>query len=384
MSGAPIDARQNIPSAGKRTSMIVAATITGFSVLLFCAILLGVSERGNDFDQFRVAATIVGTGEKLYDWKSLREVALAQGANPVPFGRMPVFAAAFKPLTLLSNSAGRSVWFAVNLAAIIAFVMLWPFARKEHSLMVLMLSSPLLILLSCGQDTGLFLLFVTGGVLLLRSDRQFLAGLLLALCANKFHLAFSIPLFLIATRRWNAMWGGLCGGLVLFAISAVFEGWTWPVRLYALSALPEFSPAPYKMPNLNGLAYWLPFSVASEAILIALVLAATWFIARRYPLEIAAPVMVAAGLLVSHHAYLYDAILLVPGIVLVQHKEFPIFLKCWSVVVCFPYTYTFLLKPGTSMFAEVAITGFPLALLAVLVYRQFKTRAAIRNSVIGA
>jgi hypothetical protein len=140
--------------------------------------------------------------------------------------------------------------------------------------------------------------------------------------------------------------------------------------------LSGFSPAPYKMPNLNGLAYWLPWSGAIEILLAILVLFSVWVVARKYPFEIAVPVTLAAGLLVSHHAYVYDGILLIPLLLMVHQTAVPKLLKLWSFVLCFPQFYISLLEPNTMLVAQIAITGFTLATLAFLVWRARNVASA--------
>src|ERR1039458_25999 len=106
-------------------------------------------------------------------------------------------------------------------------------------------------------------------------------------------------------RRGRA--GGVAGGLGQLAISFAAEGWEWPARLLQLSSISDFSPSPSKMPNLLGLTHGLPYGGGVEAVLALLALAAVWVISRRSALTIGATAAVIGGLLVSHHAYVYDA-----------------------------------------------------------------------------
>jgi hypothetical protein len=344
--------------------------------LLICAGLgLSAQGRGVDLIQFYAAGRLAGSGQ-LYDFQRIRQTEALYRPMAIPYGRLPVYAGAFKVFSYLPLSVARVAWFAVNLTGLLAFLWLWPFPKDQriYPLMVLCWSYPAAILLSLGQDIGLFVCFAAAGFWLLRSGRDFAAGLVFALCANKFHLAVPLPLFLVARRNWTALSGGLCGGVILLGLSFALEGWQWPLRLLELSRRFEFSPAPYKMPNLHGVSYWLPFSLAWEVGLAVLALAATYLISRRCEARVAAATALATGLLVSHHAYIYDAVLLIPLLMLAQQERFPAVVQYWSVVLCIPVAYRLLLEPLSSFMAQLAISGFTLVVLLLLSLRS--TRVA--------
>jgi len=333
-------------------------------------------ERGSDFNQFYSASKLAGTGH-MYDWSRLEELELQNGPHPVPFGRLPVYGLLLKPLTALTYNYARVAWLMANLAGLIGFAALWPVRRRPDAIMMLCWSLPAAILLSTGQDTGLFLFFVTVGLRLLQSNRDFAAGLVFSLCAAKFHLALGIPVFLLARRRWGALAGGLAGGLVQLAISFAAEGREWPTRLLQLSSLSDFSPSPSKMPNLLGLTHWLPYGGAVEAVLALLVLAAVWIVSRRSALTVGATAAVIGGLLVSHHAYVYDAVLLLPACALAMRLPAPKTLRYGALLLCVPIPYVMLMQEhATWVVAQVAINGFGLSLLGLLAWHGLKASAS--------
>jgi hypothetical protein len=339
-------------------------------------------ESGSDFNQFYSASTLAGTGH-LYDWGRIQELELRNGPHPIPFGRLPVFGVLLKPLAALSYSYARVAWLIVNLAALIGFAALWPVRRRQDAVMMLCWSCPAAILLSTGQDTGLFLFIVTVGLRLLQSRRDFAAGLVFSLCAAKFHLALGIPVFLLARRKWGALAGGIAGGLILLAISFAAEGREWPARLLQLSSLSDFSPSPAKMPNLLGLTHWLPYGGGVEAVLILLVLAAVWIISRRSALTIGATAAVTAGLLASHHAYVYDAVLLLPACALALRLPAPQALKYAAVLLCVPIPYVLLMQEhGAWVAAQVSINGFGLALLGLLAWHGLRASAKLQTQTV--
>ncbi|MGA2592861.1 MAG: glycosyltransferase family 87 protein [Bryobacteraceae bacterium] len=323
-------------------------------------------ERGSDFNEFYSASKLAGTGH-MYDWERIQELEIRNGEHPIPFGRLPVYGVLLKPLTILPYSYARGIWLVVNLAALIGFAMLWPVRRRRDAIMMLCWSCPAAILLSTGQDTGLFLFLVTVGLRLLRSQRDFAAGLVFSLCAAKFHLALGIPVFLLARRRWGAVAGGVAGGLVQLAISFAAEGREWPARLLQLSSISDFSPSPAKMPNLLGLTHGLPYGRGIEAVLALLALAAVWVISRRSALAIGATAAVVGGLLVSHHAYVYDAVLLLPAILLALGLPGPKALRYGALLLCVPIPYLLLMQEhGVWVVTQVSINGFGLLLLGLL------------------
>jgi hypothetical protein len=210
----------------------------------------------------------------------------------------------------------------------------------------------------------------------LQSKRDFLAGLVFSLCAAKFHLALGIPIFLLARRRWGALAGGLAGGLVQLAISFAAEGREWPARLLQLSSISDFSPSPWKMPNLAGITHWLPYGGGLEAGLAVLALAAVWIVSRRSTLTVGATAAVLAGLMVSHHAYVYDAVLLLPACALGLRLPGPQALRFAALLLSVPIPYVLLIEDNAAwVVAQVCINGFGLWLLGILALHGFRRSA---------
>lgn len=333
-------------------------------------------ERGTDFNQFYAAAELAGTGH-VYDFARIQELELRHGNHPIPFGRLPVYAVLLKPLTALGFKYARLAWMLVNLAALLGFAAMWPACRRQDRWMMLCWSCPAAILLSTGQDTGLFLFSIVLGLRLLQSGREFAAGLVFSLCAAKFHLALGIPIFLLARRKWGALAGGLAGGVLQLAISFAAEGRAWPTKLWQLSAISDFSPSPAKMPNLLGLTHALPYGSALEVGLGLMTLCAIWAIARRSPLAIGATAAITGGLLVSHHSYVYDGVLLLPAMALILRLPVPQPLRYGALALCVPIPYLLLMQEhGSWIAAQIAINGVALSLLALLALHGLKRSAA--------
>jgi hypothetical protein len=305
----------------------------------------------------------VGTGH-LYDWNSIRPLELAHGSRAVPFGRIPVFAVALKPLSALPYEWARFLWLAGSVGATVGFIFVWPDgpARRMRAAAACW-SAPAAICLAFGQDSVWFLFFVAVGIRLLLRGREFAAGAVFSLCLGKPHLALLAPIWLAAQRKWRALLGGVAGGALGLVLSVAAEGWRWPARLLALARRPDFDPAPDRMPNLRGLLTVIDGGLAVEIAFALVIVVAVWQISRRLPPKAAAAMALAGGLLISHHAYVYDVVILLPALLLPFTDAFPSWLRYWALVLLTPIPYFFLLS-NVEWPAHLAISGFTVALLA--------------------
>jgi Gpi18-like mannosyltransferase len=238
--------------------------------------------------------------------------------------------------------------------------------------------------LAYGQDSILFLFFVALGLRLLLGGQDFWAGFALSACAAKPHLALLLPVFLIARWKWKALLGGATGGAVSMLLSFAAEGKDWPYRLLNLARMPDFDPAANRMPNLRGLLSFLNGGIAAEVASGLVIVAAVWFISRRQPLPTAGAVALAGGLLLSHHAYFYDAMLLLPGLLVPYQAPHPEWMRKWAFFLFTPLPYLFLLT-NVGILGQTAINGYTVALIAVTAWRGFPyagTRGESREQAI--
>src|SRR5579871_2221266 len=125
-----------------------------------------------DFNEFYSSGRVVGTGH-LYDWSVIRPLELEQTTRTVPFGRIPAFALAFKPLSAMPYTPARIVWLGLGIAALVGVVFFWPFSRWEPMAAAICWSVPAVMCLTFGQDSVWFLFFVALGLRLLRNGRDF-------------------------------------------------------------------------------------------------------------------------------------------------------------------------------------------------------------------
>lgn len=122
----------------------------------------------------------------------------------------------------------------------------------------------------------------------------------------------------------------------------------------------------------------MPRGGVLEAGLAVLVLAAVWVVSRRSALTMGAAAAVTGGLLVSHHAYVYDAVLLLPACALALRLPGPKALRYGALLLCVPMPYLLLMQEhGAWIVAQVSINGFALALLGLLAFHGLRRPARI-------
>jgi hypothetical protein len=132
------------------------------------------------------------------------------------------------------------------------------------------------------------------------------------------------------------------------------------------------------MPNLLGLTHWLPYGGALEVVLVVLTLAAVYIVSRRSALSIGATAAVVGGLMVSPHAYVYDAVLLLPACALALRIPAAKALRYGALLLSIPIPYLLLMQEhGLWAVAQVAINGFGLSLLGLLAFHGLRRRSRL-------
>lgn len=319
---------------------------------------------GVDFNQFYAASHLAGTGH-LYDWDALRKIEVEHGFE-VPTARLPVVAYGHKLLGSLPYAVARSIWIAGSIAALLVFALVWPGARRLLMFAALAWSVPLTLVLIFGQDVPFWLMFFAVALLLLERKRPWLAGVAFSLCICKFHLALGIPVLLVAQKRWKTLIAGAVAVVVWIASSFLIEGPSWPIRYAQILHMPALSPAAVRMPNLHGLASYLPWPQAAElAVAVAIVLL-LWKACRgTVDLGTAGAAAAACGLLLGNHAYAGDCALLIPLAVLtLQRQGLPAWLEVWAILLLSSVPVV-LLVAQISLPGQALIVGFVVAAIIV-------------------
>ncbi len=262
------------------------------------------------------------------------------------FMRLPVFGLLLKPLALLPYSWASAIWEILCLGAIVAFAVLWPGDRKRVAI-VCCWSLPAWMTLAEGQDTAFLLLWLALAVMALRKQRPLLAGLVLSLCAAKYHLFLLLPLWIIGYRLWRVAAGLTIGGIAMLAGSFMAGGPDWPMRYYRLLSEPANNPYPELMPNIYGL-----FGGAPSRIACAIVLAALVYLAIRQFQQYGdshhdsliglAPVLM-GGVLLAPHDYMADCVLLIPAVLLLLARPRSVWIELPCLFLATPIAYAALM-----------------------------------------
>ncbi len=320
----------------------------------------------NDFLQLYAGARLVGTPE-LYDIKAHErihmEVTEAHTYYPsIYFTRLPYYALLLSPLARLPYHTAYAVYQGFSFLLVAAFLVLYTRMWPE-TVVLAALSVPLLINFVNGQDVGISAALVGFALMLSRNGRDFAAGLVLSLCSIKFHLFILVPLVLILHKRWRMLRGGLVGGAALWGLSVAAGGFDWVRGFLSMATYPGIHLSPERMTTFRNTTFFLsgrenlPMEMALNVLGALLVAYLAWKV-RRF--EVAFGLALTGGLLVSHHAYSQDLLLLLVAAVLFAIGGASKALLGTTVVVGLPPT-AFML-----FFARPYSTLVPLMILAVL------------------
>ncbi len=293
-----------------RTWLPVAVSFAALFVLAFAWPSIRRGE--SDLLSFYTGAKLVGTPH-LYSVEHAHQIQgqLGRPSEVRAYIRPPFYAALLWPLGKLPYEKALAVWQLLNLAALGGFVWLW--SPRALSVVMCCWFFPAWMNFAVGQDMPLILFCVSLSVWLLRRKRDFLAGLVLALCGAKFQLFLLLPVLIVARRLWRLGLGLTTGAAALLAVSAAVAGWAWPARYYALLEMNErFQASQSYMPNLNGLFHGVPHSAVWIVMSTVAVIAGSWYVFRRSDTEHALAVSLCAGLLIGLHSFIYDCAILLP------------------------------------------------------------------------
>jgi hypothetical protein len=296
--------------------ILTLAAALGLSVCLAVVLYLpGAAGGRNDFLGEYAAGRLAGT-PGLYDIAATERVqiaALGEYSAAFQYTRLPYYPLLFKPLTLLPYQWAYCGWLGLNISALVAFLWLWP-EEWNRKLTVICCFLPVSVSILNGQDSIQLLCWSTLAAVLVRRGRPAAGGLVLALCASKFHLMIGIPLVLIAQRRWRVGAGVVAGGLLLLGLSFAASGPAWPLQYLKTLQNPAVHPGVNGMPNLHGLTVGMMGGAWVEAGLATAAMAAVWVTSKKLSFHEGLAVALAAGVLVNIHSYLSDCVLLLPAI----------------------------------------------------------------------
>jgi hypothetical protein len=275
----------------------------------------------NDFLGLYVGATLAGTPD-LYSPSAVQKMQQRTANIRLPavlYSRPPFYAVLLKPLAAMPYLPAYFLFQALcTVALVISLRVLTP--GGDILWLVGGVSIPVLTAIINGQDILLVLAACSFSISLWRSGRTFVSGLVLSLCAIKFHFFLFVPIALILWKQWRQLAGMAAGLAGIYAIGAAAQGWLWPVNYLAFLQLlkNQLTPAPYTLPNIHGLV----LALAGDAPRIEIVLAALTALGVLYALatarefELAFALAIAGGLLVNVHTYIQDycMLILIPAV----------------------------------------------------------------------
>lgn len=285
---------------------------------LACNLLLrGAWQGRNDFLGFYAGAQLAGSPQ-LYDRDSIAKVQLRTVGDTfeIQYGRLPYYAWMLQPLGRLPYRTAYAIWVAMQAAAFAGFLALWPGGGGRTKWLAGCWSIPAFVCLFNGQDDLLLLCCAACAAWLLRGKKAIAAGLVLTLCASKYHLFMLAPLVIVAQRRWRMAAGMAMGGAIAAAASFAVGGGDWPRRYYEVLTHPGINTGLRHMPNLHSLMGMGRLGLTLQVAATLALAAGVYLAARRCkrfeePLALA----LAAGVLIGYHGYLHDCSLFLPAII---------------------------------------------------------------------
>ena len=298
-----------VPTAYSR-AVIVASTVV-------CVVMLWVFSRNvppvdNEFFNF-YAAVKVGP-HALYDPEAFAAVARSLHNTVMEarlyYLRMPYYAILTAPLGWFPFGTSMVLWQTVQALAMVLAAAFWP-GEKSRLLFVTLLSLPAVCTLVTGSDTGILLLFAALSAGLVASGRSGAAGAVFAFCIMKPHLVFLVPFVMALRRDYRFLMGAAAATAGLLLLSFVVAPLGWPFQWLARISDPRVFPFVTASPGLRALVQTDTGLIAAIAIATTIVIA-VWIVARRYPVEKALAVALAAGVVVNVHSLAVDCILLIP------------------------------------------------------------------------
>jgi hypothetical protein len=266
------------------------------------------------------------------------------GSNNSPLGfagkpdqlHPPFESLIFAPLSLLNYRAAFIAWYGCNLIMLFSVpLLLWSYIPNLHRWFAyaVILSATFLPVLATavkGQDSLLLLFLLTLCFTCLKSRREILGGIVLALGMFKFTLIIPIAVAFVVMRKWRVL-AGFAGSFLalLLATAALFGSGAIPGYLRHLvnrgggpvDAIGNES----TMPNLRGFLHALAAGAVSQtrvdlavvigSILIFAIISRRWLAEADEPsaLDLLFSMQVVTAVIVSYHLYVHDdSVLLIP------------------------------------------------------------------------
>jgi hypothetical protein len=284
-----------------------------------------------DFSVTYVGAKLIhdGKARDLYDFHKQQEVrdSLFRKPSPLFFEHPPFEALILSPLAGLPYRTAYLMWGIFNAALLwcsIIFLrpfLLWP---KEHLAYTFLwaLFAPLIVTLYQGQSSLVLFAIYALTFWLLKSRRDFLAGLALGIGLFKFQFVIPFALILFLLKRWRVSAGFVVSSLFLGVLSTIAVGWRglydYARFIFTIASNPqnESYGSAVDMPTLHGLIYAVLGQNISHAalsgvvVLVSLVLLAwvtwSWRLSDDTNFDVMFAAALTAALVSGSHMFTHD------------------------------------------------------------------------------
>ncbi len=289
---------------------------------IFAHLPRDLSVCATDYSVFYAGGKLAGSSSLYYPnaTRTLLDQAMGCHASWAVFIKPPFYAALMWPLAQLTFEHALLIWRMLGVLALAGFVWLWP-GNKYAAATSFAWFLPVSANFTVGQDVAFLLFFLMASYRLIERRSPYVAGLILGLCAIKFHLFLLLPVLLFQKRLWRVAAGLATTGAALTALSFVVAGRHWMIEYIAALGNQQsyYDSGGFDYPNLRCLfhGYSLAFfCTAAAVVLLACVLIRFGSLATGF----AAVIM--GGLLLAPHSTLADYTLLVPVLLLAVGSGF--------------------------------------------------------------
>jgi hypothetical protein len=314
------------------TAILIGLPLMGWAFFLTHM----VPDGHTDFRVPYAAGYMLRTGQPLYDYSAELEAqnrVVSREEIALPFIHPAYEALLYVPLSYLTYLKAYWLWFALNLAILIAiyFALRPDLAPLSDGAFWLPFASLVAFLpfgagLMQGQDSLLFVLLFAIAFALLRNDSHlFLAGMFVGLASFRFQIVVPVMLCFMLWRRWSFVTGFLATALPAAAISVALAGF-WPYVNAVLGFSGQKTIALQQlvshMPNLRGLIASLGGRAPLVIVASLIVLGVGARFGRNQDYQAQMALAITAAVLVSYYGLIHDlGVLFIPCAFLFSQKS---------------------------------------------------------------
>ena len=223
----------------------IAPLLLGVQLLAWIFFLPQSLHGHTSFRQLYTAGYMVRTGHarELYDYdtqKLFQDQLVSREPMLMPFIRPPFDALVFVPFSFWSYSSAYLAFLITSVALLAVSVrLLRPWTSNFHKLLPVAIFAsfvPVASALMLGQDSILLLALLSGSMLALEREREFMAGALAGLGLFKFHLLIPLALLMLCWKRFR-FFAGFSVVAAALALVSIWIETPAQLRLYASSLL---------------------------------------------------------------------------------------------------------------------------------------------------